>query len=394
MRRLPRSPTALMTIILGEHRTDNTDLAASSSARASSKWSDVPWRTIIASVVVVAASLLIIVSILATLRVLLWILIAGFFAIVLAPGVRRVQGRVGGHRGIATAIVMFTATAIFFGMVALFVMPIRTQIVRVVTDLPGTIDAAANGNGPIGNLVTRLNLASLVSDNKPKLQTWADDVTGSSFTIARSAVEAILASITVFVTAFLLLTQSSAIGKSLLAVIPQRRQLAAKRVSADASAAVSGYMAGNLLISLIAGSTAFACLTILGVPNAAVFALWVAFADLIPLIGATLGAAAAVLASFLHSPTAGLVAVGFFIAYQQFENSVLQTNVMARTVKVNPLVVLLSVVLGVELFGFAGALFAIPLAGSVQVLIKEIVRESRRDHLVLPDLTNSFGSPT
>jgi AI-2E family transporter len=77
-------------------------------------------------------------------------------------------------------------------------------------------------------------------------------------------------------------------------------------------------------------------------------------------------------------------ALVFFIVYQQFENSVLQTAVMSRTVKVNPLVVLLSVLLGVELFGFVGAIFAIPLAGSVQVFAKEIAGESRRVHLVLP----------
>ncbi len=386
-------PDGCMTIILGEPRNDGHESAPSVAARAPSKWVTVPWRTIVATVLVVAASLVIAAAILATLRVMLWILVAGFFAIVLAPTVRRVQRRVRGHRAIATAIVMFSATGLFLGAAALFVMPIQAQIVRVVTDLPGTIDAAANGSGPVGNLVTRLNLDSLVNDHKAELEAWATDVSSSPFAIARSALEAVLAVVTVFVTAFLLLTQSSAIGQGLLILIPHRRQPAARRVCADASTAVSGYMIGNLLISVIAGSTAFACLTILGIPNAGVFALWVAFADLIPLVGATLGAAPAVLAAFLHSPTAGLVALIFFFLYQQFENSVLQTTVMSHTVKVNPLVVLLSVVLGVELFGFVGALFAIPLAGAIQVLIKEVVRESRRDHFVLPDTTDSFGSP-
>ncbi len=80
--------------------------------------------------------------------------------------------------------------------------------------------------------------------------------------------------------------------------------------------------------------------------------------------------------------------------HQQFENSVLQTAVMSRTVKVNPLVVLLSVLLGVELFGFIGAIFAIPLAGSLQVFAKEVVSESRRDHLFCPDrVSDNDGGP-
>ena len=212
---------------------------------------------------------------------------------------------------------------------------------------------------------------------------------GQSFNIARSVVEGVLAFVTIFVTAFLLLTQTSAIGEAVQGLIPHRRRPAAKRVSVDAAAAVSGYMIGNLFISLIAGVSAFVCLLVLGVPNPAVLALWVAFADLIPLVGATLGAAAAVLAAFLHNSTAGIISLVFFIVYQQFDNSVLQTKVMSRTVKVNPLVVLLSVLFGVQLFGLMGALLAIPLAGSVQVLFKEIRRETTRDRFVLPDVERS-----
>ena len=114
-------------------------------------------------------------------------------------------------------------------------------------------------------------------------------------------------------------------------------------------------------------------------------ALWIAFADLIPLVGATLGAIAAVIAAFFVSPTAGIVALIFFVVYQQVENSVLQTVIMARTVRVNPLVVLLSVLIGVELFGFIGALLAVPIAGATSVILKEmwLHRPSARDELLI-----------
>jgi predicted PurR-regulated permease PerM len=377
-----------MTIILGENREDLDGQRGQpgrlSGDLPSSPWSIVPWRSIVAGVVVVGTTLLLAFAVIATFRVLVWASIAGFFAIVLAPLVRKVQSVVKGHRGIATAIVMFSVTATLFAMIAIFVMPIRTQIIRTVTDLPGTVDAAAKGTGPLGDIVVRLRLDRLVSEHRVELKDWAAKMNDSSFTVARSAFDGVLAFLTVFVICFLLLTQSSAIGRALLGVIPQRRQASAKRVSVEAASAVSGYMIGNLLISLVAGLSAFGCLLILRVPNPAVFGLWVAFADLIPLVGATLGAIPAVLAAFLHTPTTGFIALVFFIVYQQFENSVLQTAVMSRTVKVNPLVVLLSVLLGVELFGFVGAIFAIPLAGSLQVFAKEIVGESRRDHLLLP----------
>ena len=390
-----------MTIILGEEGGERKGRSFDSahllegrapngarspeSGSAVSSWASVPWRSMVAAVLIVASFLLVVRALTTAQRVVIWVLIAGFFAIVLAPLVRRLEARLRGHRGAATAIVMLATTVLFLGIVALFLLPIRSQIVATVTDLPGSVDDAASGRGPVGHLVTRLHLNNLVRDNQSEIRDWANRVNGQSFNIARSVMEGLLAFATIFVTAFLLLTQTSAIGGAVQGLIPHRRRLAAKRISVDAAAAVSGYMIGNLLISLIAGVSAFVCLLLLGVPNPAVLALWVAFADLIPLVGATLGAAVAVLAAFLHNTTAGIVALVFFIVYQQFENSVLQTKVMSRTVNVNPLVVLLSVLFGVELFGLMGALLAIPLAGSVQVVLKEIRRETTRDRLVLPD---------
>ncbi len=135
---------------------------------------------------------------------------------------------------------------------------------------------------------------------------------------------------------------------------------------------MTGYVGGNLLISVIAGLATWVMLSILGVPYAGVLALWVAFADLIPLVGATIGAIPTVAFAFLHSSAPASPPSIFFIAYQQFENHVLQVTVMSRTVNVNPLTVLVSVLVGVELFGLLGALLAIPAAGVIQVVVRDI----------------------
>jgi len=158
-----------------------------------------------------------------------------------------------------------------------------------------------------------------------------------------------------------------------------------RQAASEAAKAISGYMIGNLLISMIAGITAFACLAILGVPSPIVLALWVAFADLIPLVGATIGAAVCVLAAFLHSPTAGIVAAIFFVIYQQIENSIIYPVLMSRQVRVSPLGVLLSVLVAVELFGLTGALLAVPVSGALQVVGRAVRQERPRDRLVLPD---------
>ena len=109
-------------------------------------------------------------------------------------------------------------------------------------------------------------------------------------------------------------------------------------------------------------------LKVLGVPFAGLIALFVAIADLIPLVGATLGAVVAVVAGFVHSVPAGIAVIVFFVLYQQLENHLLQPLILSRTVELNPLTVLVAILVAVELAGILGALLAIPVAGMVQVV--------------------------
>jgi predicted PurR-regulated permease PerM len=171
---------------------------------------------------------------------------------------------------------------------------------------------------------------------------------------------------------FLLLLEGPAIVQFLLGLFPETRAARIRAVGGDAARAVTGYMAGNLLISLIAGLAIYVWLRALFIPFALVLALWVAFADMLPLVGATVGAIPAVFVALLDSPASGIATLAFFVVYQQFENHVLQTSIMAKTVKLNPLGVLLAVLVGVELAGLLGALLAIPVAGAAQVIARDV----------------------
>jgi predicted PurR-regulated permease PerM len=135
---------------------------------------------------------------------------------------------------------------------------------------------------------------------------------------------------------------------------------------------VTGYISGNLLISLVCGVLTFVVLLIAGVPFAGLIALFVGLADLVPLVGATIGGVVAVIAGFVHSVPAGIAVVVFFLVYQQLENHLLQPLVFARTVKLNPLTVIVAILVAVELAGVLGALLAIPVASIVQVIARDV----------------------
>ena len=344
-----------------------------------------PWRTILACIGSVLGTAVAIVVIYKASRVVVWVSISGFFALVLGRPVRWLERRFRVGRGLAVGIVLLLTIVSVGGLLAVFVVPLRQQLVTIATDLPGTVQQAAAGKGQFGRLLARLGLQSLVQQNQDELIRGASSIEKAAPGYVGSVLQSVLAVVTVMVTTCLMLSQSALLSRASLRVVPIRHRALVAQVGRDASSAVSGYMTGNLLISACAGLFGLVTLTILGVPSPVVLALWVAFADLIPLVGATLGAIAAVIAAFFVSPTVGIVALVAFVLYQQFENSVLQTVIMSRTVRVNPLVVLLSVLIGVELFGFVGALLAVPLAGATSVIIKEMWqhRPSARNELVI-----------
>ena len=363
-----------------------TTAAEGVSGSAAGGWAGVPWRSMVAFVVIVGAALMLALVIYRASSVVILTVVAGFIAVVLARPVAWLQVRAHARHSVAIAVVLLTVLLLVIGLLSLFILPVRSQLVATLTDLPGTVRQATRGRGPVGHVVQRLRLEQLVRDHQRSLTDAAKSVQDSMPTYAASALRGALAVVTVTVMTALMLAQSSSLADTVTRAIPIRHRERVREVARDAARSVSGYMIGNLLISACAGVTALALLAILGVPNALVLALWVAFADLIPLVGATLGAIVAVAAAFLTSSTIGVVTLVFFVLYQQFENSVLQTVVMSRTVNVNPLGVLLSVVLGAELFGAVGALLSVPFAGALSVVVKELWRHrpvTERDLVIL-----------
>lgn len=176
---------------------------------------------------------------------------------------------------------------------------------------------------------------------------------------------------------FLVLLKGPKLLAGSLSALGEPRRTRVGRVGADCAKAVTGYMAGNLVISVVCGVLTFVALAATGVPYAGVVAVFVTVADLIPLVGATIGAVIAVGVAFLHSTTAGIVVAVFFLVYQQLEYHLLQPVILSRTVKINALAVLVSILVGVELAGILGALLAIPVAGIVQVLLRDVYDHRR-----------------
>jgi predicted PurR-regulated permease PerM len=145
-----------------------------------------------------------------------------------------------------------------------------------------------------------------------------------------------------------------------------------RRLIVAINKAVAGYMLGNIIISVLATVATWVVLSILGVPYAIALGFVVGFFDLIPLVGATLGAIVVALATLtVGFPTATIVWIAFIIVWQRFEDYVVQPLVYGRALRVNPIVTIVSVLVGAELLGILGALLAIPTAAAIQIVLQD-----------------------
>jgi predicted PurR-regulated permease PerM len=259
------------------------------------------------------------------------------------------------------------------GLAALFVPTLVDQVNSFANKVPDYVDDLTKGRGRLGFLETKYHVVEKVKEAVQSGGVGRFAVgAGAALSVTKSVLTAIVATVTiVFITLFMLLEGPAWVDR-IQSVFPESQQPRVRRILHDVYRTVGGYVSGNLFISVIAGVSSGILLWILGVPYAAALGLLVALLDLIPLAGATIAAIILVLVAIAASGTTDAIIVAiFFIVYQQIENHVIQPLVYGRTVQLSPLAVLVSVLIGAQIAGVLGALAAIPVAGTIQVLLLE-----------------------
>ena len=262
------------------------------------------------------------------------------------------------------------------GIGFLMIPPLVSQVTDFVNAVPDFIDDITAGEGPSGWLQDDYQIVDRIRDAIEKQ--GAGGVLGLSepvLDVVRSVVTAVVGTITVIFLTFFMLLEGPRTVKQVLGLLPETARPRYERVGLDIYRTISGYVTGNLLISLVAGVLATVVLFAVGSEFAVALGLLVAILDLIPLAGATLAAILVSTVILLETNWVRcVIVIAFFIAYQQFENHVLQPLVYGRTVQLSPLAVLCAVLVGAQLAGILGALLAIPVAGSLLAIGREILQ--------------------
>ena len=342
----------------------------------------VPLRTIIVGLLAIGAFYLVGKLIYRLRDVVLLMLVAGFVAIILNPLVRVLEMYVVKRRGFAVAVVTLLSLGVFAGLAFAFGDPLVNAITNLANKLPAYITSAQKGTGWLGHLLLKYHVQHWVTQNAPKLVTFGQDLSKPALSFGEGALSLIIELLTIFILMLLLLLEGPRLRRGILSLFSPAQAREITAVAAEVNRAVVGYMLGNFLTSVVCGLTVFITLEATGVPFPQLWALWVALVDFLPMIGGALAGIPTVLFAATQSITAGVVTLIVFLVYTQVENHILNPIIMSRTVRISPLLVLISVLVGASLGswvggifgGFVAALLAIPVAGALQVIVREIWR--------------------
>ena len=318
-----------------------------------------------------------------------WFVIALFLAAVLNPAVNWLQRR---HRMIKRPLAIALT---YLGLLVALLFVVGIFLPLLVDQLNGLINfvsaAAQAPEGPteyIRGIAKQNGLGGLLttfSDQLAALRKQLGDVLRNLFAstgaVAVSIAGVVAALATVLTLTFFLILGSERYVNAGVGLFPEAHRPLVRRILEQSAGAISGYITGNLAISVICGVTTFVVLLILGMPYAAPLALLVAVLDLIPLVGATLGGALLVVVGLFVEPWKAVVLLVYIVVYQQVEGSVLQPIVYSKAVQLNGLVILIALLVGGQLLGIPGALLAIPVAEIIRIVVTELLayRRTRQD---------------
>ena len=313
-------------------------------------------------------------------RPLTWIFIAGFLAIAVSGPVNFLSRRM--RRGFAVTIVYLVLILTPFALIALLVPPIVTQANNLVQNLPDyaqQFTEFVNENDRLRQLQEEYDITGRLEEAAGELPSRLGDAAGVLGDIGVGLVNSIFAAVTIIVLSIFMLSSGRRFMDAWIREYQPDREEWWNRLFERIGNAIGNYVAGALLQATIAGVTSYIMLLILGIDFALPLAVIVFLLDLIPLVGATLGAIiVGIVTLFSDFPVDTIIWAVFAIVYQQVENNIIQPRIQARAVQLDPLIVLVSVLFGSALAGVLGALLAIPVAAALQITYREYRAQKRQ----------------
>lgn len=306
------------------------------------------------------------------------LLVSFFLALALNPVVDRLARRM--PRGGAVGLVFAGLILAFVVMGFLVVPPVVDQGGALVAQAPAYVGDLLNARW-VRDLDQHYNLLNrLQTELNARLtdQTFIEGVLGGILGAGKAVLSGVFQVLTVLVLTLYLLASLPRVKHAAYALVPASRRTRVASLSEEIMRRVGSYAIGQVLIATLNACMSWVMMTILGIPYAAVLAVSVGLLGLVPMVGATLGASLVCVVAFFDEPRKALIALVYYVVYQQIENYLIAPRVMQRTVSVPGTVTIIAALAGGALLGILGALLAIPVAAGLLLLYEEVLVPRQR----------------
>lgn len=332
---------------------------------------DLDWRTVAWAIAATVAMLVVVGVVRAASQAVTVLLVGTLLALALGPVVSRMQARLSGNRpaavvSVSTLLVLLAVTA-----AVLLVPPAVKQARALGRDLD-RVTAQINDLPVVGDDLQRAGTAE-------HLRSWIENLPqrlGGEASplpqVAQAVAGGVVAALVVVLVTVALLLDAERLIRAVRRLVPEERRALADRLGRLSYETVGRYVAGSVLVAIIAGVVVLIVGLLLRVPLAPLLAVWVALFDLVPQIGGAAGGIPFVLLAFTRSATTGVICAVFFVLYLQFENHVLGPVIVGRSVKLSPVATMISALVGVAAAGVVGALVAVPTLATAKVIYLEL----------------------
>ncbi len=312
------------------------------------------------------------------------VLIAVFFSIAIAPAVNLLAHR-RVPRWVAILLVYLAIAGGIFGIGLLIVPPLVSGVESLSSDLPGYV-SDLRSNPTFREYDDRYHITRKLKQQAKELPSKLGEAAGTLRDVTVGVFSRFVQLFSILVITFFLVRDGDRLLGFFYRQLPEIRAQRFRKIAGDISDAISGYVFGNFAISVLAGLVTYITLRILGVPFALPLAILMGFFDLIPLVGATLGAIlVGIVVAFVNFPLGLIVWAAVQILYQQVENNLVQPFVYGKAVQLHPLIVIVAILIGAALLGVLGALVAIPTAAAVQAVVRDYWRSRHPEQAPPPD---------
>lgn len=338
-------------------------------------------RTFVKLVIMALLAIILLDALHKATHALLLIFIAFFLALALNAPIywlsQHLPGKWRHNRTLATTISFMLVVILLVAFVASIVPPLVRQTESFINVAPHLVQEFRNQNSPLGQLIRKYHLQNQINTFSSQLSDRLKNVGGAAFSTAHKIGSSVFSLLAILVLTFMMLSEGArwiAFGKDL---IPDERQELAERIALDMYKVIKGFVNGQVTLAALASCLILPALVILHISYPIALLVVIFVCGLIPMIGHTIGAVIVTTVALFDSTTAAIIILVYYILYQQVENYLIQPRIQANSTNMSPLLVFMSVVIGVSFSGLLGGLVAIPIAGCIRIVVLEYLRSRK-----------------